>query len=163
MSLGRNVELDYNNQRQYDLTCQSGNSSNFATEALKGIHEPSQVANVFFSKRNIDYLQDKMREGVARLSQNTYIISRQSDDSLKVIMRTIFLQFATNKPFDIATQLYELNATVLDYCVPRILNEVVSYIEYRRMISEPRDILSRGMNTSVKGTKQQEGFGNYNM
>ena len=47
-------------------------------------------------------------------------------------MRSIYLQSATNQPTGITAQLQALNQLVLNYCVKRVYNESVAYINYLR-------------------------------
>ena len=64
--------------------------------ALVGNFQSNRVSKVFFSGRNIDLLQEKMREGVLNKSNGRFIIGRQDDDTLKTIMRAMYLQFSKN-------------------------------------------------------------------
>jgi hypothetical protein len=45
-------------------------------------------------------------------------------------MRSIFLQYSTNQPQNIATQIEHLNNLVLDYAVFHVYSEAQSYIKY---------------------------------
>jgi hypothetical protein len=67
-------------------------------------------------------------------------------------MRSIFLQFAENKPDGVLCQVKELNSRVLDYAVPRILAEVKMYLTYRKDVTTLPQPLERSLNTSVKGS-----------
>jgi hypothetical protein len=64
------------------------------------------------------------------MSQQRYRIPNQNIDNLKIIMRSIFLQFAEHQPDDITGQVETLNKIVLDYCVPQVYNEAVGYEKY---------------------------------
>ena len=50
-------------------------------------------------------------------------------------MRSVFLQYSSNNNDNIDGQIKQLNTTVLDYAVPQVHNELVSYIKYKRDIS----------------------------
>lgn len=61
-----------------------------------GLWNETQLSNCF-SKENIQIIQNGIRVGVYTKSNNQYIIGLQDNDSLKIIMRSIFLQYAANK------------------------------------------------------------------
>jgi len=106
-------------------------TSNFR-DALTGNWVDTPMSIAFFSKENIQILQNGIRAGVYKLSKGLYTIGNQSVDSLKIVMRSIYLQSATNQPTAITAQLQALNQLVLDYCVKRVYNESVAYINYLR-------------------------------
>jgi Family of unknown function (DUF5761) len=106
---------------------------NKATEyraPLEGIWEENLLARVFFSKENIQILQNGLRAGVYRVSKQAYVIPPQNQDALKIVMRSTYLQYAKNSPQNIKQQIEELNKLVLDYCIPFVYNECVSYMKY---------------------------------
>ena len=106
---------------------------NKATEyrnPLEGIWEDNLLSQVFFSAGNVQILQNGIRSGVYENSRQKYIIPPQNQDALKIIMRSIFLQFSQNSPNNITKQVEVLNEMVLDYCVPFVYNECVAYMKY---------------------------------
>jgi Family of unknown function (DUF5761) len=106
---------------------------NKATEyrnPLEGIWEDNLLSQVFFSAGNIQILQNGIRAGVYANSNQKYIIPPQNQDALKIIMRSIFLQYSQNSPNNITKQVEVLNEMVLDYCVPFVYNECVAYMKY---------------------------------
>jgi hypothetical protein len=68
--------------------------------------------------------------GVYQKSNNQYIVAPQDCDALKIIMRSIFLQHATNQSQHIAKQIFELNKLVLDYSIYHVYTEAQSYIKF---------------------------------
>lgn len=103
--------------------------------ALVGNFQSNRVSKQFFSGRNIDLLQEKMREGVLNKSNGRFIIGRQDDDTLKTIMRAMYLQFSKNLDSNISLQVKELNDRVLGYAIPQIYSEATSYLKYKRDVS----------------------------
>ena len=106
---------------------------NKATEyraPLEGVWENNVLSQAFFSKENIQILQNGLRAGVYHLSKNKFFIPPQNQDQLKIVMRSTYLQYAKHQPTDIAGQIKELNDMVLDYCVPYVYNECVAYMKY---------------------------------
>jgi len=106
---------------------------NKATEyrgAIGGVWEDNVLAQVYFSEANIQILQNGLRAGVYKMSSNQFIIAPQNIDSLKMIMRSIYLQYAEHSPDDIKGQVERLNTLVLDYAVPSVYNEAIGYEKY---------------------------------
>lgn len=124
-------------------------TSNFR-DALTGNWVDTPMSIAFFSKENIQILQNGIRAGVYKLSKGLYTIGNQSVDSLKIVMRSIYLQSATNQPTGITAQLQALNQLVLDYCVKRVYNESVAYINYLRDASTMYTPISHPIQADVK-------------
>lgn len=106
---------------------------NKATEyrnPLEGVWEDNLLARLYFSQENIQILQNGIRAGVYRLSKQKYVVPPQNIDALKIIMRSIYLQYAKHSPNDITGQIAELNDLVWDYAIPFVYNESVAYMKY---------------------------------
>jgi hypothetical protein len=99
-------------------------------EAVTGIWEHNVLEQVFFSMENIQIIQNGLRAGVYNMSNNQYIIAPQNIDNLKIIMRSIYLQYAEHYANDITGQVSRLNQLVLDYAVPAVYGESVGYLKY---------------------------------
>ena len=50
--------------------------NNFQVEALYGIQETSTLNQIYFSKKNMEYIQDKIRFNVYEKSNKKYIIDK---------------------------------------------------------------------------------------
>jgi len=98
--------------------------------ATEGLWNETVLSQLFFSKENIQILQNGIRVGVYNLSNRQYIIGEQDCDSLKIIMRSVFLQNSSNQPNNISKQIEELNKIVLDYCVKQVYGEAQGYLKY---------------------------------
>ena len=99
-------------------------------EPLVNVWENNVLAQVYFSAENIQIIQNAIRKGVFDLSKGKYNIPNQNIDSLKIIMRSIYLQNAEHHPTQITEQVEELNKLVLDYAIPFVYNETVFYLKY---------------------------------
>jgi hypothetical protein len=111
------------------------NTANAPTDfrgAVSGIFEDNMLSKVFFSAGNIQILQNGMRAGVYEMSDKKYVIPNQSIDNLKIIMRSIYLQYAEHDLEHVTKEVSRLNKMVLDYCVPSVFNEAVGYDRYRQ-------------------------------
>lgn len=127
------------------------NNNHFRKTAISHTIENNELSNVFFSQNNIDVLQEGIRYVVYKNSQ--HIISRQSEMELKIIMRSTYLQYSHNLPYNILEQVKSLNQKVLDFVVPRIISEIGQYIYYIKDISSQPIPMERSKNVSSAGTK----------
>lgn len=114
--------------------------------ALSGNLENSLLSNLFFSGENIQIIQNGMRAGVNEMSNGKYVIPNQNINNLKIIMRSIFLQYAENQETNITQQIENLNKLVLDYCIPKVFDEAVGYEKYCYDQSTMVNPLSRQLN-----------------
>jgi hypothetical protein len=99
-------------------------------EPTLGQWDETPLSKTFFSKENIQIIQNGIRAGVYEKSNGQYTIGNQDCDALKIIMRSVFLQNAANQPMNIASQVEELNKIVLDYCVSHVYSEAKGYMKY---------------------------------
>jgi hypothetical protein len=97
---------------------------------LKGLWDENTLSKTFFSNQNMQALQNGIRHGVYTRSNGQYIVGPQDYDALKIIMRSIFLQYSDNQPDHIAQQIESLNYKVLSYCVQQVYGEAKGYIRY---------------------------------
>ena len=104
----------------YDRVNIGGSKSNY-NEAMTGNWSENMLSKTFFSIENIRIIQNAIRAGVYNSSKGRYKIGDQNEDTLKIIMRSIFLTHAVNIPNDITKQIVELNDLVCGYCVPQLL------------------------------------------
>ena len=94
--------------------------------------ETNDLNKEFFSQTNIDILQTQIIAGVYQISNNKYKISKQSQDTLIMIMREVYEQGAQNslENMSINDQTISLNKIVLNYSIPQIFKSVQSYYKY---------------------------------
>jgi hypothetical protein len=83
-------------------------------DPTEGLWDNTPLSNAFFSGKNICYIQNAIRNGVYQKSKGQFTISNQDEDTLQIIMRSVFLQHAINKPCDTTQQIIALNQIVLD-------------------------------------------------
>ena len=98
--------------------------------ATEGLWTSTPLSQAFFSQQNIQILQNGIRAGIYKLSNNQYVIGDQDCDSLKIIMRSVFLQNAANQPNNFRQQISALNQIVLDYCIQQVYSEAQGYMKY---------------------------------
>lgn len=98
--------------------------------ATEGLWDQNSLSQAFFSQQNIQILQNGIRAGVYHKSNGQYTIGPQDCDSLKIIMRSVFLQYSANQPNNIPQQIEELNKMVLNYCIQQVYSEAQGYMKY---------------------------------
>ena len=151
---GRVDIMNTKSEPQWPLFQQNNNGvKNYKEEALKGIQTKSKLSQVFFSKNNIELLQNQLRYNVWLQSNKKHVIGKQSETELEIIMRSIYLQYSKNLPYNIKEQIEELNTMILDYCIPNILSELEQYLAYKVNVSQLPEPMARPKSLSSAGEK----------
>lgn len=120
--------------------------------ALAGTWQNSVLSNLFFSSKNIQIIQNGIRAGVYALSKNQYVIAPQSVDSIKIVMRSVFLQNSINNSCNITQQLNALNHIVVDYCKKKIYSEAQGYLNYLKDVSTLPIPIQRPVMSTISNT-----------
>ena len=113
----------------------------------------TEVSKIFFSIANIDLLQKGIRNKILNDTNGQINISRQSDDELKIIMRSIYFQYGKNSLNNIKEQILDLNTRVIEWSVPEIISNVKQSQKYLQDISTMHVPLERSTLPSKKGTQ----------
>ena len=138
-------------------------------------HTP--VSALFFSRQNIDALQEGICNKVFNESNGRFRIGRQSETELKIIMRSIYFESlrvctpgimkqiqSTNplqKPIQqnkdvVLQQVRSLNQKVLDWSVHEILNNMQQFERYQEDVSKLPNPIDRPSFVSSAGSKSLE-------
>ena len=104
-------------------------------EPTLGQWDETVLSKNYFSKENIQIIQNGIRAGVYDKSNKQYVIGPQDCESLKIVMRSVFLQNSTNNPGNIAQQIADLNQIVLDFCINQVYTEARGYLQYLTDVS----------------------------
>lgn len=155
MNNGRVPDIKSHVSQGYNMT-DFKRDSTFYKEATRGEVMANDLSRLFFSDMNIDALQEGIRFLVWRNTCQKHVIGRQSEEELKIIMRSIYLQHSKNLPFAILEQVRELNGKVLEYAVEKIVNELNIYLKYCDDLSSLPVPMQHATNTSSRGTKVLE-------
>jgi hypothetical protein len=99
-------------------------------EPTLGQWDETPLSKAYFSKENIQIIQNGIRAGVYYKSNGQYSIGEQDCDALKIIMRSTFLTHAVNQLTNIPQQIQQLNKMVLDYCIFHVYSEAQGYMKY---------------------------------
>jgi hypothetical protein len=124
---------------------------NFQVEALYGIQETSLLNQLFFSKKNMDIIQNTIRYTIFQKTNNK--IDNQSSIELEIIMRSIYLQHSVNLPDKIKEQITYLNELVVNFCVEQIIPQIQQYQGYLKEIEYIPMPMDLPLNISSKGSK----------
>lgn len=116
----------------------------------EGLWQNTELSDMFFSGKNICYLQQAIRQGVYQQSNQQFMIGNQDEDTLLIIMRSTFLQHSTNQPTHLSKQLQKLNQLVIDYCVPQVFGEAQGYMQYLKDASTLYEPLPPPMMSNYK-------------
>jgi hypothetical protein len=131
-------------------------SNNTREELIGHMHSETPLNKTFFGQSNVDLLQTKIQQQVLQMSGGKYHIDKQSDDDLKLIMRSYYLMFGRNNPNSIASDLEDLNARVIGYAAAKIYSEVDFYMFYRKDIEDFAPPIANPTNVHVYGTRYGE-------
>lgn len=109
----------------------------------------NNLKQIFFSKENIDIIQNKLISEVNKKSQGKYTIGYQKNEHLIQIMEDIFKTYNNNVDEDINV----LNIRVVNYCLPYIFNQIISFIKWQYDSNTPIIPLPLPETTSMAGKK----------
>jgi len=98
--------------------------------SVKGILERNSISDNYFSDTNMNVLQDTIRYKVYEITDK--VISKQSQNELYIVMRSIMLQFANFRVDvdDIKNEIKRLNEMVIKYAVDNISSNVIQHGGY---------------------------------
>ena len=98
---------------------------------LTGNFERTRLSNAYFSRQNIQIIQNSIRKGVYDKSQSKILVDNQPEDQIVTVMRAMYLQHSKNLETNIPRQIEELNNLVSNYCIISVFNEAVAYLKYK--------------------------------
>jgi len=126
------------------------------TTNISNILSKNDVNTLFFSLENVEKIQKEIIASIYNKSGGKYKIGKQSEEQLKIVMRSVYLQNSRNLPFQIQEQVNILNKKVLEYCVPNIYTEILQYEKYLKDSSSIPIPNERGRNVNITGEKTVE-------
>ena len=130
-------------------------NNTYTREATVGQLTRNSVSDLYFSLENIEALHEAIRYRVYVESSGQFTIDRQSDNELKTVMRSIYLQFGIGNN-DCVGQVRKLNARVLEWIVPEVLNNLLQYARYKQDVSTLPMPMDRSPLATMKGTRSLE-------
>lgn len=145
---------DSKRSQSFELFTENNNNGNLAKNTiLYGTLTRSVLSDAFFSNKNMGVLQCMLKNRVYMASGGQYKIGNQNNNSLLVIMRAMYLQYAKHLPYNISGQIKELNRYVIEYSLPRIMTNIKQHIEYIRNLETLPAEIPLPINVSSAGTR----------
>lgn len=93
------------------------------------------LETTFFSKENIELINRQLILRVYKETNKKFLICRQKERDLIIIMRYVFIEHSRNLPFNIEGQIKDLNCMVVGEILPTVISNVDQKIGYLRDIS----------------------------
>lgn len=122
-------------------------------QSLRGIQQESILSKLFFHPKNVDLVQKQIIMEIFWRSNGEYLIEKQNEADLQVVMRSIFLTHAKHLPYNIKEQIRELDYLVADEVVPGIMSEIKAHFGYLESVFGKRQIMDHPKNVSNAGLK----------
>ena len=126
---------------------------NFSDEMLKSHLCGSELSKHFFSKCNLDHLQQLIIDNIYIISNKKYKIGRQSDKELLIIMRHIYLNESDNDNTNIIQQVNILNDTIIHKIIPSLLSNITQHQNYLHKIQNPLPVLEHPVNVNTSNSR----------
>ena len=130
-------------------------------DIIKTFQERNPLMDFFFSKKNLDHIQQLIIKMIEYQSDGAYRISRQSDQELLTVMRSIYIKTPTNPYADskaFKADICTLNKNVLDWVVPHILVNIQQHLGYIRDQANPILPIQHPEFMSGTGNRINRGF-----
>lgn len=153
---GRVIDLNgkqYKSPQLFENINGKNTENNFERSMMIGIYEPTLLNKLYFSKENLNIIQDQLRHNIYLKSNNKYIVDRQSDIDLQIIMRSMFLQYSPNLDNNITKQIEYLNNLVIEWATPKIISEIEQHNGFINEVQYMPIPMDRPKNLSSKGEK----------
>ena len=105
-------------------------NKDYQDTSIKGLLEKNAINDIFFSEINMKAVNDSIRYGVYQKTSD--VISKQSQNELYGVMRSIMLQYANFQTTadNIIEEIKRLNSKVILYCVENISSNVIQHKGY---------------------------------
>ena len=152
--MNQNGRVIFNNQFMLSDQFRSKKEVTPYSNSMKGLWYDTILSEAYFSKKNIKYIQDNIRYNI--FQKTNKVISDPNLDTLKNVMRAIFLKFSKNLKTDIKKQIYDLDEIVIKFCIKEISGSLTSYLKYIEDVSTLPIPLSKPEFTNVKGDNSLE-------
>lgn len=101
-------------------------------DATYNVQQETKLSLMYFSAKNIQFIQDTLKNEIYKRSDGKYKLLPQNEDDLKVIMRGYYLQYVENDMGNEVAELKRLNNILLNFLIPRLMNESEGYFKYIR-------------------------------
>lgn len=111
------------------------------------------ITKIFFHKKNIEIIQNGLIKEVYKISNGKYLICKQNEIKLTIIMKGILINHDGYKGNNVRDNIKELNNIVINELVPVIISEIEMKDDYENKIFGETEIMDHPVNVSNKGKK----------
>jgi len=144
--------------KNYYMPSYEQNTDNWATEdsiqktMLKSIHTPTPLGELFFSRDNINRIQQKIKYEVFTRTNGKYKLEvDQNESDLLIVMRDAYISDSLNSPYKIVHQVKVLNHRVIEKILPDMISMIKQDDEYIKQLDRPIDPIPLPVNVSRAG------------
>ncbi len=150
-----NPKINFDN---YYMPSYEQNKDNWATEdsiqktMLKSIQTPTPLGELFFSRANINRIQEKIKYEVFVRTNGKYKLEvDQNESDLLIVMRDVYITDAMNNPYKVVHQVKILNHRVIEKIAPDMISMIKQDDEYIKQLDRPIDPIPLPVNVSRAG------------
>jgi hypothetical protein len=134
---------------------------------FKNLYGETPLTFLFFSEQNVENLQLLIRYIVHK--ETGYVVDKQSQTELLVVMRSIFLEYSAHPPlFDnkmsdatralilekYKKEVARLNDIVIYAVVPKLVSQLQQYVDYLRDSTQQPYQMDTPQNSSISGERK---------
>jgi hypothetical protein len=105
------------------------------------VDDVSILKDIFFSDENIELINKQIVLTIWKKTNKTYKVEFQNKNNLFVIMQYIFLENAKHLPYNIKSQIRDLNCQVVGEILPTIISNFEQKLGYLRDIEKRQPLL----------------------
>jgi hypothetical protein len=114
------------------------NWGNISDNVLKGALTSTPLSELFFSRDNINRLQQMIKSEVFKRSNGKYLMkTNQNESDLIIVMRAVYISDALNAPYRIVHQVKKLNHLVIERIVDEMITNIKTNEEYLNQLDKP--------------------------
>lgn len=158
---------ELSSSHKYNLTVDDNKLSGSNTRHIfRNLYGETLLTFLFFSKKNIENIQNVIKYIIHK--ETNYVIDNQSVNELLIIMRSIFLEYSAHpKLIDekmsddekkillekYTKEVARLNDIVINTIVPKVVSQMIQYINYLKDASQQPTYMDRPTNENVSGQR----------
>lgn len=139
-------------------------TSGFAHILSEGVcnNTNSAVKNLYFSPKNIERIQKKIRREIYNRSYGKFIQTTDQDTKdLNIAMMAVYKLYAKDLPTKITRQVKRLNKETVQYVIPDIMTALKQQYSYIQEIKNPIQPIPDPINVNQRGRDQLPGVADY--
>lgn len=134
---------------------------------FKNLYGETPLTFLFFSNKNVENIQNVIKHIVHK--ETGYVVDKQSQTELLVIMRSIFLEYSAHPPLldekmsdkkraeilsKYKSEVARINDIVINAIVPKVISQLQQYVDYLRDATQQPYQMETPNNSSISGERQ---------